>query len=282
MPSTIDVSFIEQYDSMLHVRYQHQGFLYKGMTREGTVQGKRIYWQRIGELAAQQKPRNGQLTPTDPTHTRVFADPADWYTATLIDSLDELKQNINEMQAHANLQMMAIGRKFDEIVRAAIAADAVSDLGGGSTVTFTVDHMHAVSETLMLAYAPMGEGAFCAVGPRTWTKMMGIDEFANADYVGQENLPYAGNMTAKMWRGVMWFVDPVIGNDTTYWDAATAVETNLIWHKDAVGHGINKAPSSNVAWENLHQAHSIVTCMSTGAKTIEENSTYTWSVDTNA
>ena len=61
MDSTIDVSFIEEYNAQLHVRYENQGFLYKNLTREGTCEGTRVYWQRFGSFTAGDKNRNGQV-----------------------------------------------------------------------------------------------------------------------------------------------------------------------------------------------------------------------------
>lgn len=275
MDSTIDVSFIEEYNAQLHVRYENQGFLYKNLTREGTCEGTRVYWQRFGSFTAGDKNRNGQVDLQNPEHTRVYADMADKYVGSLVDNLDMMKQNINEMQAHANGQMTALGREFDSSLRTVIAAGAASEIGPGDGEALTVWDMNKVPETFQLANAPMDGNIFAAVGPRTWSKMMEIDEFVNLDYIGGGDLPYAGGMVAKRWRGVLWWTDPLIA-----YNGSTAVETNLVWHKDAVGHGINKPPSTDIGWERLYQGYAFVSSMSRGAAVIEPNGVYTWSVDT--
>lgn len=274
MASTIDVSFIEQYNAMLHVRYENQGFLYRGMTREGTVVGTKCYWQRFGGFTATDKSRNGQVELQDPTHTRVEATMVDKYVGSIVDDLDLMKQNVDEMRAHAHGQMTALGREFDAGIRTTMAAGADSDIGPGDGTTLALTHMNAVGEKLILENAPMDGRCYAAVGARTWSKMLTIPEFVNLDYVGPDQLPYAGGMTAKRWRGILWWVDPLIAyNDTT------KVETNLIWHQDAVGHGTNKQPSTDIGWERLHQAHAFVSSMSQGSAVIEPKGVYTWSVD---
>lgn len=277
MASTIDVSFIEQYNAALHVRYENAGFLYRNMTREGTVQGKKVYWQRFGSFVATDKDRNGQVTLQDPEHTRVEATMADKYVGSLVDDLDLMKQNINEMQAHANGQMTALGREFDAGIRTTIASSSGGEIGPGDAVALTLAHMNDVSETFILANAPMDGNIYCAVGARTWSKMLTIPEFVNLDYVGPDQLPFASGMIAKNWRGIMWWVDPLIA-----FNAGTNVETNLVWHRDAIGHGTNKEPSTDIGWERLYQAHAFVSSMSQGSAVIEPNGAYTWSVDTAA
>lgn len=273
--STIDVSFIEEYNADMFTRYENTGFLYKSLTREGTCQGTRVYWQRFGSFTAGDKERNGQVALQNPTHTRVYADMTDKYVGSLVDNLDLMKQNVNEMKAHSNGQLTALGREFDSDVRSVIAAGAASDIGPGDAVALTAYHMNKIPETFMLANAPMDGNIIAAVGPRTWTKMMEIDEFVNLDYIGGSDLPYAGGMTAKRWRGVLFWADPLIS-----YNAGTAVETNLVWHKDAVGHGINKAPSTDIGWERLYQGYAFISSMSRGAAVIEPNGVYKWSVDT--
>jgi len=49
---------------------------------------------------------------------------------------------------------------------------------------------------------------------------------------------------------------------------------NIAWHKSVVGHGVNKEIDTIWDWENTYSAWSAVSCMSLGAKIIEDTGCY--------
>ena len=44
---------------------------------------------------------------------------------------------------------------------------------------------------------------FAVVGWKQWSDLLNIEEFANADYVGDDDLPWKGTQ-AKRWLGSLW------------------------------------------------------------------------------
>ena len=111
MASTIDVAFIKQFESEVHMAYQRMGSKLRGTVRTaGNVAGSVVRFQKIGTGSASTKSRNGNITPMELTHTTVEATMADHYAAEYIDKLDELKTNIDERQAVATSAAAALGR----------------------------------------------------------------------------------------------------------------------------------------------------------------------------
>ncbi len=273
MASTITNAFIEQYNADAHNAYQRHGFKMQRMTRSGTVRAKTVYWQVIGTLTAQDKPRNAMHNFQDMPHSTVSAAMVDKYVPTIIDDLDLLKLNIDERRLHAENHMHALGRWSDEQIRDVMNAGAGSTIGPGNGVALTVDHMLEVPEFFNLAEVPDDGGRFCMVRPKVWSKMLKVDEFSNADYVGTADLPFRG-MTAKRWAGVMWLMDTLpslnTGND---------VASNLVWHSRAVGHGSNKEFETKITFENLFSAHVAVSEISQGAEVIDPVAVAKWDVD---
>jgi hypothetical protein len=271
--STIDLAFIEQYNADAHNAYQRDGFKMHRMTRSGTVQAKTIYWQKVGALVAQDKGRGQMHNFQNMDHSNVSAAMVDKYVPTLIDDLDLLKLNIEERQLHSTNHMFALGNWADEQVRdAMIAGKSATTLGGGDAVALTVDHMLAVPEAFNLAKIPDDGGRYCMVTPKTWTKMLKINEFSNADYVGTDELVYKG-LTAKRWAGMFWFMDtlPTV--------AGTNVASNLAWHRQCVGHGVNKEFDSKITYENLYSSWVAVSAVSSGAKVIDSTGVFEFAVD---
>jgi hypothetical protein len=270
MASTIDVAFIEEYNADVHLTYRQMGSRLQNMTRKGTVQAKSVYFQLFGTLAAQSKTRNAEHTFIDPTHTKVKADMTDYYVPTLIDDLDLLKLNIDEKRSHAAAHAAALGKKTDEVLITAMEAGANSTDAGDASAAWDFDTAMSVVTKFSVNEVPDDGQRFCAMHPYAWAQFLKVSEFANADYIGQDSLPFKGGMTAKQWMGVTWFPLPNIAHGV----AATNVATNLMWHRSAVGHGVNAEINTIWDYENTRSAWSCVSSMSLGAKVIEDTGIY--------
>lgn len=282
MAPTIDVAFVEEYNADVHLKFRQMGSRLMNTTRKGTVMAKSVYWQVFGTLVAQQKTRNAQHTFQDPEHTRVKADMADWYVPTLIDDLDMLKLNIDEKQTHQGAHVAAMAKKADQIVLDAMyAGKNATDLGNVANA-FDYDHAMSVVSVFNVNEVPDDGQRYCALHPYAWAQFLKVPEFANADYVGFDNLPFKGGMQAKMWMGTLWMPLPNIylgdaagaGVAPTGASDAVNVANNIAWHKSAMGHGVNKEISTEWDWENTYSAWSAVSSMSAGAKVIEDTGVY--------
>ena len=282
MASTIDVAFIEEYNASVHLLYRQMGSRLQNMTRKGTVMAKSVYWQKFGHLAAQQKTRNAAHTFIDPEHTKVKADMADWYVPTLIDDLDLLKLNINEKQSHVAAHVSALGKKTDDILLAAMYDGVNATDLGDATAAWDYDTFMSVLTTFAVNEVPDDGNRFCGLHPYAWSQALKVAEFANADYVGSDKIPFAGGMTAKYWMGTLWFPLPNIylgdaggaGVAPTGASDAVNVANNLAWHRSAVGHGVNAEIDTQWDWENTYSAWSCVSKMSLGAKAIDDEGLY--------
>lgn len=282
MVSTIDVAFIEEYNADVHMNFRQMGSRLMNTTRKGSVQAKRVYWQKFGLLAAQSKTRNAQHSFIDPEHTRVFADMADWYVPTLIDDLDLLKLNIDEKRAHAQAHVAALGKKVDDVLLAAMYAGKNATDLGDPAAAFDFDTAMSIITTFQVNEVPDDGQRFAALHPYAWAQFLKVPEFANADYVGQDMLPFKGGMTAKLWMGVYWMPLPNIylGDAAGAGVAPTgAVDTlnvanNLVWHRSAIGHGVNSEINTTWDWENTYSAWSCVSSMSLGASVIDDQGIY--------
>lgn len=273
MPPTIDVAFTEEYNADVHLKFRQMGSRLMNTTRKGTVMAKSVYWQVFGMLVAQTKTRNAQHTFQDPEHTRVKADMADWYVPTLIDDLDMLKMNIDEKNSHAQAHVAALSKKADQILIDTMEAGANADDLGSVTKPFDYNMAMSVVTTFQVNEVPDDGRRYCALHPYAWAQFLKVPEFANADYVGQELLPFKGGMTAKFWMGVLWMPLPNI-TFSGVGGVPANVAKNLAWHQSVVGHGVNKEIDTQWDWENTYSAWSAVSKMSLGAAIIENTGCY--------
>ena len=202
MANTIDTAFIKQFESEVHLAYQRMGSKLMNTVRNvSNVAGSVVRFQKIGVGSASTKSRNGMVTPMELAHTTVEATLQDFYASEYIDKLDELKTNIDERQAIATSSASALGRKTDEILITAMDAGAnSSQLHDTSSAVEKADLLSAF-ETFGSANVPEDGQRYIAMHPKGFADLFLINEFASSDYVGDQNLPYAGGMTMKSFLG---------------------------------------------------------------------------------
>ena len=88
MANTIDVAFIKQFESEVHMAYQRMGSKLRNTVRmANNVTGSTVRFQKIGTGTASTKSRNGNVTAMELAHTQVEATMADFYAAEYIDKL---------------------------------------------------------------------------------------------------------------------------------------------------------------------------------------------------
>ncbi len=263
MASTISEAFVKQFESEVHLAYQRMGSKLRDTVRTSNVSGSSARFQKIGAGTANTKARNGDVTTMDLVHTYVETTMADYYAPELVDKLDELKININERQAVAQSAAAALGRKTDEIITTALDAGANATQIADVTGALTKADFLTMFETLGLADIPEDGQRYLAMSPSGFADLFNITEFASSDYVGPQNLPFAGGATMKEFMGLKVFST-----------SAVAGGKNFLYHTSAVGLGINADVSSEVNYVPMKAAHLVNSMMSMGAVVINDAGVY--------
>jgi hypothetical protein len=263
MANTIDQAFIKQFETEVHMAYQRMGSKLRNTVRTTNVTGSSARFQKIGSGSASTKSRNGNVTAMELAHTYVETTMADFYAAEYIDKLDEMKININERQAVAQSAAAALGRKTDEILITAM------DAGANATQVNTTDDAVGKVDLLTLfelfgsADIPEDGQRYLAMHPKGFADLFNIVEFASSDYVGPQNLPFAGGMTMKEFLGFKIFST-----------SAVTAGKNLAYHTSSVGLGINSDVSTEINYVPEKVSHLATSMMSMGAVVIDSNGIY--------
>jgi hypothetical protein len=264
MANTIDTAFIKQFESEVHIAYQRMGSKLRGTVRTaGNVAGSVVRFQKIGTGSASTKSRNGNITPMELTHTTVEATMTDHYAAEYIDKLDELKTNIDERQAVATSAAAALGRKTDELLYTAMDAGANSTQIHDTSSALEKADLLSLFETFGSANIPEDGNRYLAMHPKGYADLFLINEFASSDFVGEQNLPFAGGMTMKEFLGFKIFST-----------SAITAGKNMAYHTSAVGLGVNADVSTEVNYVPEKASHLATSMMSMGAVVIDDNGVY--------
>ena len=263
MANTIDVAFIKQFESEVHVEYQRMGSKLRNTVRTTNVTGSTARFQVIGKGSANTKSRNGNVTPMELAHTTVEVTVNDFYAPEYIDKLDVLKTNINERQAVAQSAAAALGRKTDEIITDALDAGANSSQIHDTSSALEKADVLTLFETFGNADLPEDGNRYVAMSPAGFADLYAITEFASADFVGPANLPFAGGMTMKEFLGFKFFST-----------SAVAGGKNFAYHTSAVGLAINSDVTTEVNYVPEKVAHLTTSMMSMGSVVIDDDGVY--------
>jgi hypothetical protein len=261
MANTIDIAFIKQFESEVHMAYQRMGSKLRNTVRtSGNVRGSVVRFQKIGTGTASTKARNGNVTAMELVHTNVEATMADFYAAEYIDKLAALKVNIDERQAVAQSAAAALGRKTDDIIYTAMDTGANATQISTTATAVSKANLLALFETFGSADIPEDGNRYIAMSPAGYADLFNINEFASS---GEQNLPFAGGMTMKEFLGFKIFST-----------SAVTAGKNLAYHTSAVGLGVNADVSTELNYVPEKASHLATSMMSMGAVVINDNGVY--------
>lgn len=262
MSVSIETSFIKQFERDVHEAYQRLGSRLRPTVRNSqNVKGSSAVFQRVGRGAAATKSTHGMVPVMNLVHSTVECQLADYYAGDWVDKLQELKINHDERLVIANAGAYALGRKTDELILAALAT-ANTNVIADSNVGMTLDKMLDAFERLGTADVPDDGQRFGVVGWKQWSQMLKIDEFASADYVGPDELPFKGAQ-AKRWLGTLWMPMSGLPKD------ANDIRTCYWYHKTSVGHASGSDVQTDITWHGDRAAHFVNNMMSQGAALID-------------
>jgi hypothetical protein len=267
MSADVSDAFIKQYESDVHMAYQRMGSKLRNTVRtKSNVVGTSTTFQKVGKGTAVQKARHAELATMEIAHTPIEVTLQDWYAGDYIDKLDELKLNIDERMVAAQSGAAALGRKTDSLITTAM--DATSNtVSEGGTARLTETKIKTVFAYFGNQDVPDDGDRYFVVGPEQWIDLLGITAFTNSDYIGSDQLPYKGGMSAKRWYSFMWFGFAGL-------DVAANITKCFAYHKTAVGHASGADVKSEINYVPQRVAHLATSYMSQGAAIIDTIGVY--------
>jgi hypothetical protein len=258
MTTTIDNSFIKHFEADVHNAYQQQGSKLQSTVRSKSgIKGASTTFQVIGTATAGTKTRNGQIATADITHVPVECMLTDYYCGQWVDSLDELKLGHDERKVLAQAGAYALGRKTDELIINALNG-ATQSIGEG---TLTKERIMQAFTVLNKNDVPDDGERYGLLSPDAWNQLMSIEEFSNANYVG-EAYPFLTGSETRKWMGIVWIMH-------TGLPATDGGHSCFIYHKSAVGHASGQDIKTDITWHGDYAAHFVNNMMSQGACLID-------------
>ena len=264
MSISIDNAFVKQFEREVFEAYQRMGSKLRPSVRsKNNVKGSSCVFQKVGTGVASTKSAHGMVPVMNISHTPIEATLQDYYAGDWVDKLDELKINHDERQVIANAGAYALGRKTDELIINALntSTNTVTDTAAGMTLAKVLEAF----EKLGTIDVPDDGQRTAVVGWKQWSELLAIKEFASADYVGADQMPFAGTQ-AKRWLGTLWIPHSGLPINNT-----TGVRRCFWFHKTAIGHASGADVETDVTWHGDRAAFFVNNMMSQGAALIDQS-----------
>jgi hypothetical protein len=260
MANTIDQTFITLYDSDVKVAYQQFGPKIRNTVRLKQVNpGQICRFPLLGKGTATDKARNGDVVPMNPVHSYKDVTSADKYAPEYLDSLDDIKNNIDERMLYARTGVAALGRAIDSkltTVMDAVTTNTVSSSGG-----LTKNKILQAIILLNKLDVPDDGDRWCVLGAQAWEEFINITQVSSRDYV--TTLNWTAGTQVVNWRGINWYFHSNLPLSST-------TRSCFLYHRSAVGLAENKQITTVVDWVPQKAAYLIDSMMSCGAVVIDE------------
>jgi len=260
MSTSIVNAYSIQYGHEVHAAYQRMGTKLRNTVRvRNNVKGAITVFQKVGKGAASTKARHGKVPVMNVDHSAVECQLSDYYAGDWLDKLDELKVEHDERAVLTNAGAYALGRKTDELIITEL--DRSSNFALDGTTGLTKDKVLTAFEMLGDADVPDDGDRFAVIGWKQWSDLMNITEFAHADYIGNDELPWKGTQ-AKKWLGTLWM--PHSGMTK-----ANSVRSCYWYHKTAIGHACGADVKTEITYQGDRAAWFVNNFMSQGSVLVE-------------
>lgn len=261
MANTIDQTFITDYDSDVHMAYQQFGSKLRNTVRlKSLAPGQIARFPTLGKGVATDKARNGDVVPMNPIHSYKEATATDKYAPEYVDSLDELKNNIDDRMLYARAGAAALGREVDSRLTTVMDAVTTLTIAVNSTGLSKAKLLEAISK-LNAQDVPDDGDRWGVLGAQQWEEFINIAQVSSRDYV--TDLNWTKGTQVINWRGIKWFFHSNLPLSTT-------TRSCFLYHKNAIGLAENKQITTMVDWVPQKAAYLIDSMMSCGAVVIDE------------
>lgn len=262
MSTSIEQAFVKHYEADVFQAYQRQGSKLRSTVRSKSgVVGSSAVFQKVGKGIAQTKARHGAVPVMNLERSVVEATLQDYYAGDWIDKLDDLKTESDERSVIVNAGAYALGRKTDEMIINQLAS--TTNTIAADSLGLTLAKIQEAFESLSGNDVPDDGQRYAIVGWKQWSDLLTLKEFASAEYVGDDALPFVSTQ-AKKWLGTLWIPHSGLPLDEN------GVRTCFWYHKAAVGHASGADVESDITWHGDKASYFVNNMMSQGAILVDD------------
>ena len=204
MSTSIDQAFVKQFEREVHEAYQRQGSKLRGTVRVKTgVVGSATVFQRVGTASAQTKGRHAMVPvrPMEYTSVEVLAASTSMSASGSTGSTSSRPTSTSARCWPTPVPSRWGARPTSSSSRRSLAR--AQDASATARTGLTKAKVLQAFEELGADDVPDDGQRYAVIGWRQWSDLLDLQEFASAEFVGDDQLPWRG-IQAKRWLGTTW------------------------------------------------------------------------------
>lgn len=252
-----------EFDALVKAEYRSRGFLLRDTIRmKNNVIGATVEFRKVDQVIAVPTAYLQAVTIQDPNYTKYIATLIKYTAPTAVDEVQELTVNFDAKMENALLVAQAMGRRSDQIVIDALAADPGDTIADGGT-NFNYEKFTQAIEFFDRNAVPLAE-RFVAMSASNFRSLLQDDQFVSTFYTKNDVIDRARV------REYLGFNVVIIPQMTEGGLPQTGdIQTALAWHKMSTGMGIGENFRTEINYIAQNTAWLINGVFSAGAVVID-------------
>lgn len=264
-----DTAFQTQYRQELVAAFEReQSLLRQTCTTEGSIRGNAIVFDVVGSGSATAVTRgvNGLIPGRADDQTQNTCTLTEWHDLVRKTNFNVFASQGDQRAVMQRTSMGVINRKIDDQIITELAA-GTQDAGAVATTMSLNKVMHALA-ILGNNNVPIDGNLFGLLTPAAWAYLMQVKEVTSKDYVDNSRMNDAP--VQFKWAGVTWMVHSGLTG------VGTATAECYVYHRNAIGHGMNVAGLQSPVGYDEEQDYSWARCTAyMGAKLLQNTGVVT-------
>ena len=258
-----DTAFQTMYRQELIAGYERgQSSLRQTCTTEGVIKGNQIVFDVVdsGGATAVTRGVNGLIPARTDNNTQLTCTLTEWHDLVKKTNFNIFASQGDQRGVMQDTSMKVINRKTDDQIITEL--NTATQYAGVAAATLSLSKaMHAVSVVLS-ANVPLDDNVNGLLTPAAFAYLMQVNEVTSKDFVSDTKMVNAPRMF--MWAGIRWMVHTALPG------AGTNSETLFVYHKAAIGHGMDVAGMQSPVGYDEEQDYSWARCSAfMGAKLLQ-------------
>lgn len=252
-----------EFDALVKAEYRSRGFLLRDTIRmKNDVIGATVEFRKVNQVIAVPTGYLQAVTIQDPNYQKEIATLVKYTAPTAVDEVQELTVNFDAKMENAMLVAQAMGRRSDQIVIDAVAADPGDTIVDGGT-NFTYAKFADTLEFFDNNAVPLAE-RFVAMSASNFRALLNADQFTSTFYTKNDVIDRA---QIRQYLGFNVIIIPQMTEGGL--PQTGNIQTALAWHKMSTGMGIGKNFRTEINYIAQNTAWLINGVFSAGATVID-------------
>lgn len=260
-----DTAFQTMYRQELIAGFERrQSILRQTCTTEGVLKGNSIVFDVIdsGGASAQTRGVNSLIPARSDNNTQYTCSLTEWHDLAKKTGYNIFASQGDQRGAMQDTTMAVINRKIDDQIITELAT--ATNFAGTTATTLSMQLVTRALAILGNNNVPIDGNLSGVISPAGWAYLMQVKEVTSKDYVNDTKLLDAP--IRFRWAGVTWLVHSAVPG------VGTSSETLFVYHKSAIGHGMNTAGIQSPVGYDEEQDYSWARCSAyMGAKLLQNS-----------